>query len=83
MEGHQGGADAFPFGKGLPWSRMEKEKEILPVKNGRRFPAGSLKSLDIKLTLIWYSVKRQGRRTQIGKGLIKSPGKSTPKASCF
>lgn len=53
---------------------MEKEKEILPVKKkktGRRFPAGSLKPLDIKLTLIWYSVKRQSRRTQIGKGLIR------------
>lgn len=55
-----------------PWWLVEKEKEILTVKNGGRFPAGSLESLDIKLTLIWYSVKRQGRRTQIGKGLIRA-----------
>lgn len=41
------------------WWLMEKEKKrIYQVKNGGRFPAGSLKPLDIKLTLIWYSVKR-------------------------
>lgn len=55
-----------------PWWLMEKEKEILPVReNGGRLSAGSLKPLDIKLTLMWHSVRRQGCRTQIGKGLIR------------
>lgn len=62
-----------PLERDYSWWLMEKEKEILlGKKNGGRFPAGSLKPLDIKLTLIRYSVKRQDRRTQIGKGLIRA-----------
>lgn len=51
---------------------MEKEKEILPGKKWREIPGWEPESLDINLTLIWHSVKRQGRRTQIGKGLIRA-----------
>jgi hypothetical protein len=54
-----GETDVFPSGKGLFMVvDGERKKRIYQVKNGGRFPAGSLKPLDIKLTLIWYSVKR-------------------------
>lgn len=64
----------FPLLKGIMhhagwWG---KKKKIYQLKSVGDFPAGSWGPLDIKLTLIWCSMRRRGRWTQIGKGLIRA-----------
>lgn len=69
--------------KGLPTpGLMAETKKISQLKSTADFPAGSREPLDIKLTLIRCSRRRGGRRTQIGKGLIRASVKAARKAFC-
>lgn len=76
--------DFFHFLKGLCMTPVGgKRIKKSTLKSARDFPAGSRDPLDVKLTLIWCSMRRRDCRTQIGKGLIKAAITPRPKAFCF